>query len=754
MQNQQLDGNNLPAIRGQGESNMEMVAYDGNYERVVDEDEIDLRALWRTVMRFKKLIATIFVMVVLSALVVTLLMRPTYTASILMEVNTGGRNLVKFQNLEEQDNNAREYLITQSKILESDAVARKVIDNLELEKEPEFTGELSQRGLLTGLRSIVRLILPNDQDKLGEEQLQLKLKKGALSRYLKRVSVSSIRNSSLVRVNFESFTPELSAKIANVHGEAYIALSDQRRFNSTSGAKNFLEKEISNVQARLETSEKQLTDFARKNGVIDVEDRNNIMLSRLSELNQALAEVQNDRIDAETQFTQSKSAEADQLVVVFDDALIKNLREQQAQLQSEYFELAKIYKPKYPRMEQLKAKIDELESSISDQAAKITGGLETRYDQLVLRENRLIEELDKLKQQMLNLQDRAVTYNILKREWESNKELYSGLLERTKEVGIAAGMELNVASVVDVAKVPERASSPNLILNIAIASVLGLMAGLGTAFLLAMLDNSVNDVEQLHNVAKVGHLGVIPDAVGSGEEFNDAQLDQWVHGNPQSNFSESVQSLRTSLTYSQAGGMPKSLMITSSMPGEGKTTVAINLALSVAKSGKRVIVVEADLRKPRHAKIFGKPSSPGLTDLLVAGEVFLPYKVAEVDGLEFLVAGSNAPNPVDLLGSLSMKDLITGLEQEYDLVLIDCPPVLGLADAIIVSSLVQGVVFVAAAHQTPKDAIKNSINRLRLANATIVGSVLNKLNANSAGYGDDYYSYYGDINEVDHSPRT
>jgi len=212
-------------------------------------------------------------------------------------------------------------------------------------------------------------------------------------------------------------------------------LSDSRRFNSTSGAKEFLEKEINIVQSKLETSEKQLNDFARQNGVIDVEDRNNIMMERLGELNRSLSEVQASRINAETKSIQARSADSEFLTSVNDDSLISVLREEQASLKSEYFELSKIYKPKYPGMIQLEAKIIEVENNIQSQVAKIVGGLDTNFQQLKLREELLSSELEKLKADLLNLQDRAVTYNILKREWEANKELYTGLLERTKEVG-------------------------------------------------------------------------------------------------------------------------------------------------------------------------------------------------------------------------------------------------------------------------------------------------------------------------------
>lgn len=737
------NSNQFPAPQN-GSSNG-VAVYDPNLNASsIEDDEIDLRSLWRIVLRYKKLIGLILAVVVVTTLLITLLMRPMYTASVSLEVNTSGRSLVKFQNVENQDLGSREYISTQSKILGSAAVAREVITKIDLINNPEFNGELTQRGFLNGVKSIINIFrstnVKSEQDRI----------KSAVNIYLDRLAIAPVRNTSIIEVKFESFSPDLAAKIANAHAQAYVKLSDDRRFSSTSGAKNFLEKEISVIQAKLETSEKKLNAFARKNGVIDIEDKNNIMIERLSDLSQSLSSVQNERIDAETRNIQAKTASAQRLSVVYDDLLIKSLREEQATYKAEYFELSKIYKKKYPAMQQLQAKIDEIEANINAQASKIIGGLKTNFEQLLLRENRLKSELESLQSQLLDLQDRAVTYNILKREWEANKELYSGLLERTKEIGVAAGMELNVGSVIDSASPPNGASSPRLLLNLMIASFLGLAGGLGAAFLLAMLDNTISDVEELYQYTGIGHLGVSPEIdlgddvefeVGSTERLK--YIDTIAHHLPSDSFAESIQSVRTSLSYAKAGGFPKSIMVTSSVAGEGKSTIAINLAISCAKAGKRVIVLEADLRKSRHHKIFGVPTSPGLSDCLVGdkGEPAKQYHIEQMRNLSVVVAGSKAPNPVDLLGSAQMRQLITDYESEYDLVIVDCPPILGLADSIVMSKMVEAVLFVVAAHSTPRDAVKNSVQRLRMVGAPIIGTVFNKVQASVSGY-DYYYSDY------------
>jgi len=748
----------MPAVYSDADNQQLPAVFDGRFERRVEEDdELDLRLLWKKILRYKTLILSLFLLFFASALAISLLLRPMYTATALLEINANDRNLVKFQNVEESESNTAEFMVTQSNLLKSEAVSDEVITNLGLNSKPEFDGSLRQRGLLSGVKSLLGLMF----SKNNKPESAAENNNTPQEIYSDRLSISPIRSSSLIKVSFTSFDAKLAADIVNQHSQSYILLNNKRRLDSTSGAKVFLEQEIENVQAKLETSEKQLTDFARKHGVIDVEDRNNIMMTRMSELNKSLAEVQNSRIDAETQFQQGQVNILNAVNPIEENVVVLQLREQQARLQADYNEQSKVFKPAYPAMVQLKAKIDELQASIERQVSreesKVQVGLESRYKQLSQHEIRLTSTIENLKQQMLNLQDRAVTYNILKREWEANKELYAGLLERTKEVGVAAGMELNVASIVDIAKPPKEASYPKIPLNLAIGSLLGLLLGLGSAFLLAMLDNTINDVDQLTALTGVPHLGVLPHPesvkAGSKEKIktrktskgdNKLDLDLSVLLDPQSMYAESIQSVRTSMSFSNASGMPKSIMVTSSVPSEGKSTLSNNLAISIAKSGKRVMLLETDLRKSRFHKIFGVPAAPGLSDYLVDdNQKFTSYKVGEIDGLNICVAGTSSPNPVGLLGSEKMRLLIEDLKEKYDVVIVDCPPVIGLADSIIMSQIVDSVLFVVAAHKTPIDAVKNSLRRLKLANAPILGTVFNMVRSDLNNEDYNYYGYYG-----------
>lgn len=730
-------GANFPSERVRGDGSL--VVYDANANQGLADDEIDLRSLWRIVTRYRKLIILMFLIVLGVAAVTNTLKRPEYTASGLLEINTGGRNLVKFQNLETERISSREHISTQTKILSSKALAEEVVSRLSLDEVPEFTGGLKQRNFINGVKAVKGLLKPQETE-LSEA---VKTRR-AINYYRSKLSISPVRNSTLINIRFESFDRDLAARLVNEHMKAYIWLSGERRIQSTSGAKNFLEEQIAQAQTRLGESEKRLTDFARKNRVIDMEDHNNIVITRLSKLNDSLSKVQNSRIDAQTQFVQSQDADPMQLAFVSENSLIKNLQEERAKLQSRYLELSKIYKPKYPELSELDAKIAELDVTIDTQARNVVAGLENSFLQLQAQEAQIKEELEQAKSDLFDLKDRAVNYNIYKREWEANKELYAGLLERTKEVGVAAGMELNVASVVDRAVRPGSSSSLGLSLSLALAALGGLLGGVAVAFLLAMLDNTVSDLEQLKKITHLEHLGVVPSVKDELKGVDKAQrsqlMDTYLYHYPRCVFSESVQTIRASLSYATVDGFPKSILVTSSVAGEGKSTLAMNLALACAGAGRRTVVVDADLRCPGYDTVFDVPSVPGLTDYLADQVSITPYALEGIKNLSMIVSGSEAQNPSDLLGAQPMRQLIQRLEKDYDTVIIDSPPILGLADSVMLSTLVESVLLVVEARNTPQDAIKSAVQRLKMVGAPVSGTILTNSDPLYSEYSDRYFS--------------
>ncbi|MCG6871614.1 MAG: GumC family protein, partial [Gammaproteobacteria bacterium] len=473
----------------------DLAAYDPYSQARLPDREFDLRELWNTIVKYRFTILIFLSVIVVTTAVATLLMRPVYRASVLVEINPEARGPVKFQTVEQGKNSPKEYLTTQENILRSQSVTRAVIKDLSLAEHPEIGGDESQRGLINGLRSAWATLRGTQSQATGQSRDQQ-----LVQRFSEKLEVQPIRRSNLFRVSFDSFDPELAASAANAVVAAYIRLNEERRLGSTSGAKGFLDKEIKRLQARLERSERDLNEFARKHEVVDVEEKSNIMNSRLVELSAEFTRVQGQRVAAETLFEQAAKGNVDSLPKILDEELIRTLKGEQTRLQGEYFRMSRIYKEAYPKLQQVKAQLQQVEASLKRETQRLVESLRLEYEQLLSKEQLLGKLLEKHKLAILDLRDRSVQYNILKREWESNKQLYSGLLDRMKEVGVSAGIEINNISVVDPAMVPVLPYRPSLGLNVSLALVFGLFGGVGLAFLLAYLDNTVRTPEEIEKL--------------------------------------------------------------------------------------------------------------------------------------------------------------------------------------------------------------------------------------------------------------
>lgn len=724
-----------------------------------DDDSIDLREIWRILSKYRRTILLFAAIVIVTVAAATLMMRPVYQATAMLELTPQDRSVVRFQNVEEVSYDPRTFQRTQAEVIQSRAVAEAVIDRLDLAEHPTFTGELQQRDLLSGVRQLYGVLIqplvanlrgllsgnpelatPADESPVDAEDAA---RQRLIGRFRGSLSVVPVRDSNLFEVSFESLDPRLAAAAANSVTSEYIRLSGERRFESTAGAKVFLEREIAQVQARLETSEKELNDFARRNQVVDLEDRNNIISTRLTQLNADLSQTKSQRISAESLYQQARGADIDSLPTVLENELIATLKQNLSTLRSEYARLARTYKPRYPRMQQLQSQIDDVRQNLQQEVGNLIASLEVDYRQLANREQLLEQAVEQQKAQLLELQDRAVQYNILKRQWETNRELYSGLLERMKEVGVAAGMERDNASIIDRAMVPLAPFKPSLSRNVAIATILGLMGGIGLAFLLAFLDNTVRTPEEVERLVHLPSLGLVP-KVDPKALPQGMSIDLLAHQQRDKDLSEAFRSVRTSLMFATPGGAPRVLMVTSASQGEGKSISAVNLGIVLAQTGVSVLLVDGDLRIPRLHKIFNVPRGPGLTEYLVQGELDEFYPTG-IDNLSLLTAGTPPPNPAELLSSTATDRLLEELAGKFDYVIVDSAPVLGLADPVVLGTKVKGVLLVSAAGQVGKGALREAVKRLRAVNAPLVGSVLNLIEPNSSEYGyyNRYYYNYG-----------
>jgi capsular exopolysaccharide synthesis family protein len=404
-------------------------------------------------------------------------------------------------------------------------------------------------------------------------------------------------------------------------------------------------------------------------------------------------------------------------------------------------------------MLQLKAQIDDVKDSIKAQMANIVGSIKSSYEAAKSKEAMVQAQADRSKQELLDLQGRSIQYTILKRETDTNRQLYDGLLQRLKEVGVAGGVDSNNISVVDKAEVPNHPFKPNLKINSLIAAFLGLFGGIGLAFLFEHLDDTIKQPEDIERLLGIATLGVIPlIRPSSKEQTRDrrggiANLALTALEDPRSAFAEAYRSVRTALQFSTADGAPKVLMLTSTSAGEGKSTSALSLAIHFAQAGKRILLIDADLRNPSLHRTLDADNSLGLTNVLAGdAEAYMVTLPTVVANLFLMPTGPWPPNPAELLSGAKMLALINLATEKFDHVIIDGPPVLGLADALVLGNLAEATILVIDAGSTRRGYAQGAIKRLRSSRTHVLGGILVKVDGSGHAYGyyQNYYYYNRD----------
>ena len=713
-----------------------------------DDDEIDLLAYWHILVKRRWLVLSILAGVVALALLATLMATPIYRATTVLQLEKEGTQVVQVEGIQPGDNNGGwdpEFLQTQYELIQSRSLAERVANELNLDQAA--LDQLSEPGWFGRMLALLSPQSKQDAKKQGAAQTpadaaaELRNAAGMISGGL---SVEPVRNSRLVRINYDSSSPEFSARVANAVAEGFIAAGLERRFGASSYAKTYLEDQLKLTKAKLEDSERKLVAFAQKENLVNTgEDGQSLATQNLTQLNAALATAQDQRIRAQARWRQASSGPMPADMI--GNSNIRTLQQQRAQLQGEYQQKLQTFKPDYPDMLQLKGQINEINRQIAQETGGVRASVKAEYDAAAAQERMLMAQIASLRTEALDVDGRSIQYNILKREVDTNRQLYDGLLQRYKEIGVAGDVRSNNISIIDRAEVPRWRFKPNLTLNLAIGMLLGGMLGVLAALLLEFLDDTIKTPDDVEQKLKLAVLGIIP-KLGPKESMASVASD------PRSSFSEAYRSVRTALQFSTDHGVPKTLLVTSSGPGEGKSTTAVALARNFAQLGKRVLLIEADLRNPSLHRTLGlQGHGVGLSNLL-AGACTLTEATLDTDeqGLKVVLAGPLPPNPAELLSGSKLVSALTVASERYDQIIVDGPPVLGLADAPILANAVDGTLLVVNSAKTKINAAQATLKRLLAARARIVGALLSKYDARSAGYGygygyqyDSYYAYGG-----------
>ncbi len=722
------------------------------------EEEIDLRDLLDVVIRRKWLIISILFVVFITTLVVSLAMTPIFKASGRLQVQPASVRVTKFEDIVESQLRTVEFIKTQVELLKSPTLALRVIKKLRLDENPLFnpfikdnsenvnnpdenTPEAQNKpGILSFWRGLLKTLRgsgkkPAEFEGLKEEEVLKKI-------FLNNLEVATQRDTTVIRISFKHPDPFLASDIVNTLLTEFVDWQMDQKIQSAALARQQLEKQIEQARIKLEASETKLNEFAKRAGIVSLDSKLNLIYRQLEEINKALAEAQAERISKEAKYKQAQSGDIESLPEVLNSPLIQQLRQGLVEATSEYEKLIPVYKPEYPRLKILRAKIQEIQDKISAEEKRILRGINNDYLRALEREKQLTEAAKKKKQEALKLNEKATQYKILEREVETNKQIYQSLLERAREIEANVGAEISNIHIVDRAKPPIKPFRPNIRLNLLVAIVLGIFLGIGGAFLLEYFDNTIKRIEEITDRFKLPLLGVLPHVDADESE----ELEVIVQKQPKAGFAEAIRTALVSIELSAPlESPPKLLLITSTGAGEGKTTVSSNIALALALMDKRVLLIDCDLRRPCLHKIYGNGKKPakGISNYLSGGSPFdAIIQKTGFKNLYFVPAGPIPPNPAELLASMRMKKTLSKLKDIFDYVVIDAPPAAGFADVLVLGNMVDGVILVSSLGETHREALRIFRRSMLNVKAHLLGCIINKLPI-SHKYGSyGYYKYY------------
>lgn len=694
-----------------------------------------LRQYLRIALRWRYVVGGIIAGCLLLGIIVTFVMTRQYTAATTVEISRESNNIVAIQGVEREAGLAdQEFYQTQYGLLRSRSLAERVAGQLRLVDDPEFFKQFKVKSDAPAFDLINGRYSPTGR------QVRQRVAGDVL---LDHVDIAPTRLSRLVEIRVTTPSPELSAKIANAWTASFIQASLERRYQATSYARNFLENRLEQLRSRLEISERQLVSYASAQRIINLPaaqeqgrtstDRS-ILTDDLTALNTALTAATADRIAAQAHYEQRGAAGA--TTEALRNVAINNLRQRRAELAAEYKKLMMQFQPEYPTAKAVAAQMSQIDQSIAREEARVTGSLESDYRQALDREQRLKTRVEALKQGFLDLRRRSIQYNIFQREVDTNRQLYDGLLQRYKEIGVAGGVGVNNVAIVDPAEVPNRPSSPRLVLNLALALILGCGLGVLAALALEQIDEAIVDPADIQKELGVPLLGSVP-KLREGQP-KDVLLDR------KSELVDAYLAVQTNLQFTSDAGIPRSIAVTSTRPAEGKSTTALALATTLARAHKRVILIDGDMRSPSVHHLIGTSHDRGLSNFL-SGQNDIDALLVGAEALGFVVmtAGPIPPNAAELLTGDRLKVLIDRLLEQFDHVVIDSPPVMGLADASLIGSHVQGVVYAVESHGTRTSSVKIALSRLASSRARILGMVVTKFESKKASYGYGYDYGYG-----------
>jgi len=787
----------------------------------IGQKQVNLQEYIRVLMKHRWTILTVFAVIVVSVTIFSFTATPIYQATTRIVIEKENPKVVSIQEVMSVDSSGLDYYQTQYKILESKSVANEVIKRLNLENNETFNpkpGVIAQvvEWILSPIAYVKSLMKTTDKDAALMGQPGIAEPTSPLvGKLLNAVKVTPIRNSRLVDVSFESPDPVLAARGANTLAKAYIDLNLQTKLKATQDAVNWLNQQIDQEKKKVDTADQALLRYKQEQGIVTDFSTNaeTITAQKLAELNKQVVEATSRRVEAETRYRQAKSL-ADRadtsasIPEVMSNPLIQEIKKQEVEISKRLSELSKRYGSNHPQIIALNNEMRTLNARKAAEIQRVVDSLHNQYRVALAGEQSLKGALGQQKGETLAMNQKAIDYTVLKREAETSREMFDLLVKRFKEASLTEDIRTGNIRVIDPAQIPKGPVKPKKLQNILLAIIVGLSLGVGLAFFLEYIDNTIKLPDEVTGILKIPYLGPVPaiaavaakegggnpggggDSGGGGDGSGgvagaisgvlgnvlggaisdvgkgargaagpdaDPTQDIVVVHSPKSTASEAYRGIRTSLLFSSADVAPQIILVTSSGPREGKTTCSANIAAAMAQAGSRVIVVDCDLRRPRVHQLFGRDRSVGTSNILVANcTIDEAIQQTDIPNVDMIASGPVPPNPSELLGSKHMMEMLVELRGRYERIIIDSTPISAVTDAVILSKIVDGVVLVIRAHQTNREVIRYAITQLRNVSAHIFGAVLNgvDMGRDSYYYYQYYYYYYGQDGERKKKTRS
>lgn len=716
-------------------------------------EEIDLRELLRKLWRQRRIMLGTAAIITAVVAIITFQLTPMYTATGLVMIEPRQAQVVAIESVLSGLPPDTDTVNSEIEILQSRHLAERVVSRLKLEQDPEFNVKMREQTMwqsftgwiaeMVGLGGGDEEMIPTLERDLTRDRAEV------MTNFIKRLSVQSKARSRVIEISVESMDPEKAALLVNTIADLYLVDQLEAKYEATKRATEWLSQRLVELRQKVEVSEKAVEDYRQQSGLIKGKDDVSIASVQISELSSQLIIARSRRAESEARLQQverlmKSSAGVGSVTEVLASGLIQTLRGQESAILRRAAELSAEFGPKHPQMIAVRAELSDLRKKIDSEVRKIISGLRSEVEVAKSQERTVEASLEALEKRVGDLNRKDVQLRALEREAQANRALLETILARFKETSAQEDIQNADARVISAADVPVRPSFPNKVLIIGGTFFAATVLGIFLVFVIEQLDYGFRSMEQVEQLTGIPALGLVPSI--DAEMKGSTTPHQYVLDKPISAYAESMRNLHVSLSLSNVDKPPKAVLITSSVPEEGKTSVSLSLARMVARSGNKVVIIDCDLRRPSVHTRLQLPEKPGLVELLAhKADIKEVIKKDKPSGADVIAAGDHAPNPTDLLGSDQMKQLVAKLSAAYDLVVMDCSPVLAVTDSRVLTRIADKTVFVAQWEKTRRESAMLGLKQIRDAGGSLAGMLLTQVNVkkhSAYGYADSGY-YHG-----------